>query len=315
MGRLTFTYKPLPSCTDLCLLWDALINVKHMELQSLPLSELPPQEEGEPPREPLGILGALSPELSTPSDDTISMGVTSPSHFPIGYSLVQTLHAIIYFAGTSQRPDGFPWPSRMPRPSGFHLLLHHSIHNSSTAFLTSIYSCCYLCHSPGQLTGPVKLNLMSLALSKGSTSLYNHLPRNKIASPSARTTASAIHSSRPSWDMSAISSPLHAWEGGGWMPPPSLKTLWHECNQTSNCLGSLSMPVYPQMIENAWRAIYWIVQIWRVLWETCLFALIPPPTRHGWYPLAHLLRTIEWGIYPSGPFCLPLVVSLQIPIL
>ena len=74
---------------------------------------------------------------------------------------------------------------------------------------------------PQQLNG--LLNLMFLAFSNGSPSLSDCLLKNKTASPSARTTSSVIHSSRQTWNMSAISDPLHAWEGGGWSPLPSLK--------------------------------------------------------------------------------------------
>ena len=78
---------------------------------------------------------------------------------------------------------------------------------------------------PAQLTGSVKLNLTSLAFPKGSPSLSNHLPKNKFASPEARTTSSVIHSLRPCWNMSAINKPLNAWEGGGWSSPPPLRSL------------------------------------------------------------------------------------------
>ena len=72
---------------------------------------------------------------------------------------------------------------------------------------------------PAQMTGLVKLNPTSLTFPKGSPSLSDHHPKNKIASPGARTTASVICSSRPSWNMSAINKPLHVWVGGGQLPP------------------------------------------------------------------------------------------------
>ena len=59
MGTLTFNQRLLPKCADVWLLHDVLITVKCTELWSLPLSELPPPEEGEPLGEPLWILGAL----------------------------------------------------------------------------------------------------------------------------------------------------------------------------------------------------------------------------------------------------------------
>ena len=79
-----------------------------------------------------------------------------------------------------------------------------------------------------QLTEPVKLNLTSLEFPKGSPSLSGCHPKNKIASPVARTMASVIFSSRPSWNMSAINETLCAWEGGGLSPPlsPEVTLMW-----------------------------------------------------------------------------------------
>ena len=94
------------------------------------------------------------------------------------------------------------------------------------AFLNSSYSSFHLCQSPSP-TGPVKLNLTSLALPKGSPSLHNCLPKNNIASSGARATALVIHSLGPPWNMSAISDPLHAWAGGGRSPPsPKVTLMW-----------------------------------------------------------------------------------------
>ena len=157
---------------------------------------------------------------------------------------------------------------------------------------------------PAQLAGPVKLNPMSLALVQESAYLCYHLPKNKIASPGTRATSLVICSLGPSWTMSAISNPLHVWEGEGWLPPP-LESLWHECNNASHCLGSLSMSIYPQVIENIWRAICSIVWIWRVLWEMCPSEMIPPLTGCRQYPLAHLHRMMEWEKYPSTHLHLP----------
>ena len=56
---------------------------------------------------------------------------------------------------------------------------------------------------------------------KGSPSLSDCHPKHKIASPGARTTASVIHSFRPSWNISAITKPLHSWESGVCSPPQS----------------------------------------------------------------------------------------------
>ena len=89
---------------------------------------------------------------------------------------------------------------------------------TSCTVFTVVSTCTVLL---AQLTGPFKLNPKFSTLVKESPSLGNWFPKNKIASPGARSTASVIHSSRPSWNMSAISNPLHAWEGGGWSPLPS----------------------------------------------------------------------------------------------
>ena len=68
---------------------------------------------------------------------------------------------------------------------------------------------------PAQITGPAPLDATSLAFSWGSPSLRDHLPNNKIASPGARTMALVFLFSRPSWNMSAINKPVHAWGDGG----------------------------------------------------------------------------------------------------
>ena len=141
--------------------------------------------------------------------------------------------------------------------------------------------------------GPVKLNLTSLALPKGSHSLSNHHPKYKIAYPGSRTITSVIHSLRPSQNMSAINKPLHAWEGGGWPPPPSLKSLWCGCNSASDLhlLGGL---VIAQAIEIIWMAIGWIVWIWRASWKGCPSVIAHPPTKplhlsdHELHHLCHL---------------------------
>ena len=142
------------------------------------------------------------------SNDTSSLVITSHSDLPIGYSLIQASHPIIYLTGASQGPGGSSKPLGTPRPPGFHLLLHDSNHNSSMAFLHSIYSCYYLhCSSnPINLTYQAELNVLYTCT--GEPSLCNHLPKNEIASPCARTTAMVIHSLRLSWNMSAISDPL-----------------------------------------------------------------------------------------------------------
>ena len=57
---------------------------------------------------------------------------------------------------------------------------------------------------PAQLTGLTKQNPTSLALPRRSPYLSNCHLKNNIALPGARTTASVICSSKPSWNMSEI---------------------------------------------------------------------------------------------------------------
>ena len=78
---------------------------------------------------------------------------------------------------------------------------------------------------PAQLMGTIKLNLTSLTFPKGNPYLHDHHPKNSIASPGVRTTALVIFSSMPSWNISTNTEQLHAWEGGGWSPPPPTVTL------------------------------------------------------------------------------------------
>ena len=86
-----------------------------------------------------------------------------------------------------------------------------------------------------QLTGMAKWNPTSLVSPRGSPSLNNCHPKNKITSTGARTTASVICSSRSSWNMLAINKPVHAWESGGWLPSPSPKVTLN---------GSNSIPIF-----------------------------------------------------------------------
>ena len=87
---------------------------------------------------------------------------------------------------------------------------------------------------PAQLMGPIKLNLTSQVLPKGSPSLSDHCPKNRIASPGPKTTASVINSSRPSWNISAINKPFHALEG--WGPVTSSLPQSHSDGDTIACL-------------------------------------------------------------------------------
>ena len=130
MGKLTFTPRPLPHMLiyDCCWMFPSLLSAQSLDHF---LYQNPPPEEGEPPGEPLGILGALC------------------HHLPIGYSLIQASHTIIYITCASKGPDGSPKTLGAAQPPGLHLLLHDSICNSSIAFLHHICSHFHLCFSMG----------------------------------------------------------------------------------------------------------------------------------------------------------------------
>ena len=108
-----------------------------------------------------------------------------------------------------------------PLPPSLSSLFHYGICNGSMTFLYSAHHHFHLSFSPGPInwTGQVESNI-PLHHQRGSPSLSDHHPKNKIAYLGARTTASVIHSSRPPWN---INKPVHTWEGGGWSPPPSPK--------------------------------------------------------------------------------------------
>ena len=106
-------------------------------------------------------------------------------------------------------------------------------------FLYSIY------HRPNwavllvQLMGSIKLNPASLAFPRRSPSLCDCHLKNRITSSGARTTASVMCSSRPSWNISAINEPLHVWKGGGWLPSPSPRVtlIWTQYHIWSSWAG------------------------------------------------------------------------------
>ena len=72
---------------------------------------------------------------STMSNCALSAGITGSSHLPIGHSLVQASHPIIYVTGASQGPDGSPQPPGVPWAPGLCFLLRDSICNSSMAVM------------------------------------------------------------------------------------------------------------------------------------------------------------------------------------
>ena len=91
---------------------------------------------------------------------------------------------------------------------------HEGIYNGLMTFLYSAHHCFYLSLSPGPINWAVQAESNISCITKGSPSLRNCHLKNKITSPGARTTASVIHSSRPSLNMLGINTMVHAWEGG-----------------------------------------------------------------------------------------------------
>ena len=147
---MTFTWRLFPKCADPWLLLDVLITAECAMLWSLPLSELPSPEEGEPLGKPLGILGALCHLHCLPhSTECWVQASLVLLTFPIGHSLIQASHPIIYITGASWGPDGSPWPWGAPQAPGLHFLLHDSICNGLNAFLHCICGCFHLHCSTG----------------------------------------------------------------------------------------------------------------------------------------------------------------------
>ena len=209
--KLTFTLRPLPAHTDWLLSWDTLIMVNCWELQLLPQFRTPTlQKRLNLPEVSLGTHGLpchLHHLLPWPACWEwvflhSSLWITLYHHFspPLsGASSSKSLHPLFNVTCCSRGP-GLPssFCVQCPGPLSLSSLFHNSIHNSLATFLYS-----YL-QSPlpapfclAQLTGPVKLNLTSLAFPKGSPSLSDHvIQRIRLPSLETRTTASIILSSR-----------------------------------------------------------------------------------------------------------------------
>ena len=123
-----------------------------------------------------------------------SLGASSSK--PLIYSSI--LYAVVGASITFIIPLGHPGPLALVL---FSTTASTVVQQPSRMVFTVTSTCAVLLT---QLTGPVKLNLPSLASPKRRPSLGDHHPKNKVASPGARTTASVIHSG-----MSAINKPLH----------------------------------------------------------------------------------------------------------
>ena len=171
--------------------------------------------------EPLGIFGALCCWHHLPHP---TMHWAQESPVLLTFQLDASLSRPHIQSSTLQVPAedwmAFPDPWGHPSPLAF---IFFSMAASAIALRPSctifaVTSTCAILLA--QLTGPVKLNSMSLALVYENPSLHDCLPKNKMASHGASTTTSVVHSLRPSCNMSTISDPLHVWEGGGWSPLP-----------------------------------------------------------------------------------------------
>ena len=164
MGRLTFTCRPLTSHTHLWLLWDALITVECTELWSLPVSELPPLEGCGPPREPLGILGAICHCHHLPYPMMHQMWEL-PAFSPPNQTLPYPNFTSSFLLCRHQPKTG--WLSRtLGEAQTLWPLSNFSITVSAIAWWPSwtVFTVASICAILlAQLSGPANLNLMSLA--------------------------------------------------------------------------------------------------------------------------------------------------------
>ena len=165
LGKLTFTQRPLSTHADLWLLPDAPITSECTELWSLSLSELPYSKEGEPPGQPLGILCDLCgwhclphPTMHWVQESPVVL--TSPLDAPSSRPHIQSST----FQVKAMDKTALPQPLGVPRCPGLHLLLHDCFCYSSMGFCTvfTVISTCAVLQA--QLTGPVQLISISLAL-------------------------------------------------------------------------------------------------------------------------------------------------------
>ena len=86
-------------------------------------------------------------------------------------------------------PHGSPQPLGASHAPGLHFLLHDSICNSAMAFLHCICSHFHLCCSPTPINWTCQAESNVPCTGIGEFLFYNNHPKNKIASPGARTTA------------------------------------------------------------------------------------------------------------------------------
>ena len=150
----------------------------------------------------------------------------TPSHLPFRSVLFHAFHPLWYHM---QQMGSLLPPSFLL--GGILAPIAFIIFSTTAYTMASEPSCAvFMVASPwavllAQLMVHIKLNPTSLAFPKGNPSLHVHRPKNRIASSEASTPLLVICSSRPSWSISTINEPLHVREGGGWLPPPSPKSL------------------------------------------------------------------------------------------
>ena len=251
IGRLTFTLRSLPILPALLLSLDPLVMVDLQEHHSLPWSELPPPEEGYPLEVSLStcvVPCLLWHPLHLPTcwewvflcsvtwlliSSFLTSALEASSSKPCIHSLMLYAAVGIWFVFV------VPWGCSGPLALVlFPMMVSVMAQWPSWTVLIVISTWASL---PTQLTGPPKWNPTSLASLKGSHSLSYYQPKNKIASPGVKTTASVCHSSGPSWNMSAINKLVHAWGGEDWLPAPSPKVTltWMQLHIWSSCAGLL----------------------------------------------------------------------------
>ena len=99
-----------------------------------------------------------------------------------------------------------------------------------------------------------------------------------MASSFDRTMASVIKSlGQASFNISAISNPLHTWEVGVDHPSSHQETLLYKCNNTFNLWVLLSGFVDAHVIEVIQMAICWDMWIERVFWKKHPSVIVLPP--------------------------------------
>ena len=165
VGKLTFTQRPLPDHAELWLLLNVffLCGVPKSLITSC-IRTLTPWWRWASRRTYRNAWCPLSLASSTMSNWALSVGIIGPCHLPIGCSLIQASHPIIYITGASQVPDSSSQPLGVPWAPDLHFLHHDSICNSSMAFLHYICTHFHLHCSPSPMnwTCQVESNILAL---------------------------------------------------------------------------------------------------------------------------------------------------------